>query len=1045
MADTSLDCALNVIASPPKPVESSGRLGGKYQELRVSVDRELRVPVVPSFDSHGSPVRRNDLGSPKPGSPRPSSPRTTSSPCPSQVVPEPCGEPSKIVSIISDAGLVESANTTARQSKFGKRLLSASMSTVSGAASPTRTSASSAIERTASAASGTSLLLLPGQMDGTSTPRSGLSIAEPKSSISAAGMGGLRSRLSLGSQRDFSVIQRTSLRSMQTSTYLHTSTDEMPQRGWQHFRRRAGPRCRALIKMKSFQAIMLLALMAALFFPDLWILFDRPTNKDMDVMLTGVLLLFLTELVVQSIGLARTYLFTFFFWMDLLGAMSLCLDISYLPIEMGSSGDVSSNVVVMRMARVAKLGARAGRFTRLVKLLRFLPGLSDKGVNLGTAKLVSTRLTTMLSTRVSCLIIIMVMILPVCSVWTYPTSDWSAQAWLDICESLLLLESLEFQEQLDLFTNFYSDKVYFPFLVQTKGVVALAGSAATALPWASSTADRGRPARAANIVRYESAFLVVDFNFKQPSQMQSLMNVLLMVFIMLLMIGFSLILSNSVSAIVLQPLERLLLQVRMMASTIFASVASLAAEGEDAGLHTSEASEDEGDASHRGNVFGSEAKLLEKVLKRLCVFSDLGKTGLDAATMAGMGEGDREMINGLVGAEKAEAWGAGEDEGHASVESDPSAAEKAQMAMIESAGLSGELLNSWNINPLELDSARNRAAVTFFLGSHNHGVKFDPVMMGQFLVAVEAGYIRSSPYHNWYHAVDVTHGVYRLLRLCGAEHYVSSLDRFALLVSATAHDVGHPGLNNIFLVESSHELALVYNDKSPLENLHCARLFEICSKNQCNIFSLLRKHQYQDVRKVCIEAILHTDNVHHFPMIKEVQMFYEVNSEILDGSRKAYSKDKKTFPTKDTTELMRQTDSRKMMLKLLLHVADISNPSKPFRICHIWANKVLEEFFSQGDQERKVGIPVQALNDREKVNRASSQVGFIEFLCAPLMLPVAKVLPPLIDCVKQMVENTETWRQAWLKETKPEPTEAERMTMAERVRKLDVKYREIVL
>jgi hypothetical protein len=30
------------------------------------------------------------------------------------------------------------------------------------------------------------------------------------------------------------------------------------------------------------------------------------------------------------------------------------------------------------------------------------------------------------------------------------------------------------------------------------------------------------------------------------------------------------------------------------------------------------------------------------------------------------------------------------------------------------------------------------------------------------------------------------------------------------------------GVNNQFLVETTHEVAVKYNDRSPLENLHCA-------------------------------------------------------------------------------------------------------------------------------------------------------------------------------------------------------------------------------
>jgi len=136
------------------------------------------------------------------------------------------------------------------------------------------------------------------------------------------------------------------------------------------------------------------------------------------------------------------------------------------------------------------------------------------------------------------------------------------------------------------------------------------------------------------------------------------------------------------------------------------------------------------------------------------------------------------------------------------------------------------------------------------------------------------------------HAVDVTHGVYNAMCLSEAKFFIGPLDRYALLCSACCHDVGHPGVNNPFLCDSRHDLAIQYNDISPLENHHCAKLFEIVAMEQVNIFGKLTREQYQDVRKVCIEAILHTDMKHHFGMVKDLQIFYELNSEIFQKSKK---------------------------------------------------------------------------------------------------------------------------------------------------------------
>jgi cAMP-specific phosphodiesterase 4 len=74
---------------------------------------------------------------------------------------------------------------------------------------------------------------------------------------------------------------------------------------------------------------------------------------------------------------------------------------------------------------------------------------------------------------------------------------------------------------------------------------------------------------------------------------------------------------------------------------------------------------------------------------------------------------------------------------------------------------------------------------------------------------VEKGYKNTNFYHHSLHAADVTNSVYFLLQsglqLCGN---ITDLDFFALLIAAMCHDIGHPGVNNTFLVLSGDKLAL---------------------------------------------------------------------------------------------------------------------------------------------------------------------------------------------------------------------------------------------
>merc|ERR1719469_162854 len=118
-----------------------------------------------------------------------------------------------------------------------------------------------------------------------------------------------------------------------------------------------------------------------------------------------------------------------------------------------------------------------------------------------------------------------------------------------------------------------------------------------------------------------------------------------------------------------------------------------------------------------------------------------------------------------------------------------------------------------------------------------------------------------------------------MMRLMGADAFFTDLEQFTLLIAGIAHDVGHPGVNNGFLAEVGHELALQYNDRSPLENMHCAKLYTIVANPLMNIFSKLSKDQYREARKNCIEVILHTDMMGHGAMVKDLQMTYQMNQE----------------------------------------------------------------------------------------------------------------------------------------------------------------------
>lgn len=184
-----------------------------------------------------------------------------------------------------------------------------------------------------------------------------------------------------------------------------------------------------------------------------------------------------------------------------------------------------------------------------------------------------------------------------------------------------------------------------------------------------------------------------------------------------------------------------------------------------------------------------------------------------------------------------------------------------------------ERLNSWEFDTLEYTHEQLSEIITYMFALLNVFDEFKvPLPNFHAFVKEISGRYLENTYHNFKHGCDVCHTVYRLLMIPHLNLVLSSLELFSSLVAALAHDVGHPGLNNLYLVKSRNELALRHNDKSPLENMHCAVLYEIVTKAEMNIFVGLTEQQWRESRKIILNSILGTDMSHHFEQISKTQV-----------------------------------------------------------------------------------------------------------------------------------------------------------------------------
>ena len=124
------------------------------------------------------------------------------------------------------------------------------------------------------------------------------------------------------------------------------------------------------------------------------------------------------------------------------------------------------------------------------------------------------------------------------------------------------------------------------------------------------------------------------------------------------------------------------------------------------------------------------------------------------------------------------------------------------------------VVNSWNFDVLKYTTAELMEVCNYLFDVFHlfQEFKCPSNIMAAFLQDISGRYM-NNPYHNFPHAVDVTQTVYRMIMVPQLNLVLTSLDIFSMLIAAVGHDVGHPGVNNAFLVKVKDELALRHNDR----------------------------------------------------------------------------------------------------------------------------------------------------------------------------------------------------------------------------------------
>ncbi|KPP77034.1 cAMP-specific 3',5'-cyclic phosphodiesterase 4B-like [Scleropages formosus] len=328
--------------------------------------------------------------------------------------------------------------------------------------------------------------------------------------------------------------------------------------------------------------------------------------------------------------------------------------------------------------------------------------------------------------------------------------------------------------------------------------------------------------------------------------------------------------------------------------------------------------------------------------------------------------------------------------------------------------LSKELedLNKWGLNIFtvsEYSQSRPLTCIMYAIFQERDLLKTFKIPADTFvtyMMTLEDHYHADVGYHNSLHAADVAQSTHILLSTPALDAVFSDLEILAAIFAAAIHDVDHPGVSNQFLINTNSELALMYNDESVLENHHLAVGFKLLQEENCDIFQNLSKKQRQSLRKMVIDMVLATDMSKHMSLLADLKTMVETKKVTSSG-----------------VLLLDNYTDRIQVLRNMVHCADLSNPTKSLELYRQWTDRIMEEFFHQGDKERERGMEISPMCDKHTASVEKSQVGFIDYIVHPLWETWADLVHPDAQDILDTLEDNRNWYQSMIPQSPSPPYE----------------------
>ncbi|XP_056329761.1 cAMP-specific 3',5'-cyclic phosphodiesterase 4B isoform X2 [Danio aesculapii] len=321
-----------------------------------------------------------------------------------------------------------------------------------------------------------------------------------------------------------------------------------------------------------------------------------------------------------------------------------------------------------------------------------------------------------------------------------------------------------------------------------------------------------------------------------------------------------------------------------------------------------------------------------------------------------------------------------------------------------------EDINKWGLNIFKVaehSHQRPLACIMYAIFQERDLMKTFKIPVDTFvtyMMTLEDHYHADVAYHNSLHAADVAQSTHILLSTPALDAVFTDLEIQAALFAAAIHDVDHPGVSNQFLINTNSELALMYNDESVLENHHLAVGFKLLQGENCDLFQNLSKKERQTLRKMVIDMVLATDMSKHMSLLADLKTMVETKKVTSSG-----------------VLLLDNYTDRIQVLRNMVHCADLSNPTKPLDLYKQWTDRIMQEFFHQGDRERERGMEISPMCDKHTASVEKSQVGFIDYIVHPLWETWADLVHPDAQDILDTLEENRNWYYSMIPQSPSPP------------------------